>query len=469
MKIVKFGGKLLRDAAAFQRAVQIVAEMALDGGAVCVVLSAIFGGRDELRSLSAAAAAKDVGWAARYEAWVERHVDMARALASDVPGASPDEAAASWRVEPQALRDILTGVFDLGELSDKVLARILAFGPNASVALFQAACTAVGLEATYRDARQLIVTDDQFCAAHVDGAATREALREHLGRDSGVSVLAGSVGATEKGLPTDLGRNGADYTMSLVASALEAKSAQLFTEGAGVSQLGGAAQKNADVIAQMSFAEAMELSHYGSSVLHAHALQPLQDARIPLWIRSFAQPDAPGTRVGEGAAQGRSVTGVSTICDVSLLHIGGSGMTGVMGTAARLFGVLAAHDINVILITQGSSEQSICVALLPEDAQRAVVHIAEEFAREIARRTMEAPWVEPGVSVLGVVGENMRRRPGISGRLFCALGEAGVNVAAIAQGANELNISLVIAKADVSRAQAAIQRAFFGADQAGCQ
>jgi aspartokinase/homoserine dehydrogenase 1 len=280
-----------------------------------------------------------------------------------------------------------------------------------------------------------------------------------------MQVAAGFIGSTLDGAATTLGRGGSDLSAAVYAAALGAREIDIWTDVDGIMTADPKLVKNAFTIERLSYGEAMELSHFGAKVLHAPTVQPALDKNIPIRIRNTFNRGNGGTLIssaGDGPdAGGMPVKGISSMGNVTLVLVQGTGMVGVAGFSARLFGALSRERISVILYTQASSEYSICFAVMPDDGERAAAAVRAEFEREIASGSLDAPVVERDKAVIAVVGSKMESTAGISGKVFYALGRNGVNVDAIAQGSSEINISLVVAGKDVSKALNSIHEAFF--------
>ena len=339
---------------------------------------------------------------------------------------------------------------------------ILSFGERNSCYIIAKVLNEKGIPASYLDARQVIKTDKNFGSAKVDFDLTYEKIKEHYSKHPEIQVVTGFIGTAKGGLTTTLGRGGSDYTAALVAAGLNAKHLEIWTDVNGVLTADPRKVKRAFTIPSMTYAEAMEMSHFGAKVIYPPTLQPALKKNIPLYIKNTFNPTFKGTYISDKQdPSGHAVKGISSISGIALLTLSGSGLFGVHGIAARLFSCLAQAGINIILITQGSSEHSISFAIQPKSASKAKKRIEKEFEYEMQMSIVEPVKVEDNLSVIAIIGENMRYRPGISGRLFNALGNNGVNAIAIAQGSSELNISVVINQDDESKALNSLHEAFF--------
>ena len=461
--VLKFGGTSVATPDAIRRMIEIV-RAARSQGPSLVVVSAFGGVTNQLIAAAEAAAQRDEGYREQLAGLAERHLAAARGLAPE----EETTLAATLRSRFGDLGDLLHGVFLLRELSPRARDSILSYGERCSAEVVAAALRCSGLAAIARDARHLIVTDDAYGQARVDTGATNERLRSafaELSRDANdapVPIITGFVAASPEGHTTTLGRGGSDYTAALVGAALGARAIELWTDVSGVLSTDPRVVPEAFPQPAMSYAELMELSHFGAKVVYPPSIHPARSAGIPLVIKNTFDPSAPGTRVtGESAPNPWAIRGLASVHRVALVRLEGDGMVGVPGIAGRLFGALAREGVSVILISQGSSEHSICFAVAPDDTVRARRVVEEEFVLERRAGLVDDLVVEEDQAVLAAVGETMHERPGLAGRLFSVLGQHGVNVKSIAQGSSELNVSLVVDHRDEARALRAIHGAFF--------
>ena len=357
------------------------------------------------------------------------------------------------------------GIFALGELSNRTLDRLMSYGELLSSQLVELHFHRFWPDTVWADARQLIQTNSRFGNAEVDVAATGRRVSDFQARHPGDSwVVPGFIAANARGTTTTLGRGGSDYTAALLAAALGADVLEIWTDVSGLMTADPRLVHSARPIAHISYQEAMELSHFGAKVLYSPTVQPVMQRGIPLWIKNtFAPADYAALVEAAPPRTPAVVQGISSIGNLTLLNLEGSGMVGTPGFSMRLFAVLARERINVVLITQSSSEHSICVGVNAPDAAPAQLTVDAEFAPEIVAGRIEPLRPETDLAIVALVGENMKDHPGISGRLFGALGQNGVNLRAIAQGASERNISPVIRAADVRKAINVLHEAFFEA------
>ena len=468
MKVLKFGGTSVRDAPRIERVAELVAQAALETAdrPPVVVVSALGGVTDKLVTAAGRASQDLHGANLLAEELHQRHLLTLEQLAQP---ADRDELIGRVDRAFSDLRQVLQGISLIGECSPRTSDKVLSLGERLSAQLVAAALRSRGQEAQACDARELLCTDSNFGAAHLDLEATIERVREYFEGTSGVRVVTGFIASNGDGATTTLGRGGSDLTAAVLGAALGAEVVEIWTDVDGVMSADPRLVPDAFSIPRLSYEELLELSHFGAKVVFPPTIQPTRRAGIPLAIKNTLHPEFEGTWVAErieGEKRG-PITGVASINHVALLRLEGDGMVGVPGTAARLFEALARVDVNVILISQASSEHSICFAVDPDDAAKAQRAVAKEFTLEQAAGLINDLVVEGNQSIVAIVGEGMRDRPGIADRLFRLLARRGINVRAIAQGSSELNISLVMQRQDEERALRAIHDSFFRPDSTG--
>jgi len=463
MKVLKFGGSSVAKPERIRGIVDILKDYYAAGDHFTVVFSAFGGVTDSLIEMSRLAAAGDDRYGEAFQAFADRHQDAISDLLQEGP--LREEASAQMRKSHDVLKNLLYGVFLVREASSRTMDYVLSFGERSSAYIISKTLQQAGIPAEYLDARKIIRTDKSFSAAKVNFDKSYEVIHKYYSENTKVQVVTGFIASAKGGLTTTLGRGGSDYTASLIAAGLNADAIEIWTDVSGVLTADPRRVKKAFTIPKLTYAEAMEMSHFGAKVIYPPTLMPALKKRIPLYIKNTFDPGFPGTKVSEeNNPDGVAVKGISSINNVALLTLSGSGLFGVPGTSARLFGALAQKGINIILITQGSSEHAISFAVQPSDADRAKEAVGDAFAYEIERGVVNAVKVERDLSVIAIIGENMRYQPGISGRLFQALGKNGINAVAIAQGSSELNVSVVIPKEDENKALNALHEAFFLSD-----
>ena len=465
MIILKFGGTSLESPQRIATVVDIV-RAAHEAGDIAVVVSALAGVTDALGEAARIAARGLDDYRETVEGLAARHREGIAKLAKESERPALEERVAR-RLDQ--LSDLLHGVSLVRECSPRILDLVSSYGERLSADLMAAALRKAGTDTDYADARRFIVTDKTFGSARVDVEATERKIQDYFGTQESnqalqpLQVVTGFIGATADGETTTLGRGGSDYTAALLGSALEAERIEIWTDVNGVMSADPRLVKSAFSLPELSYHELMELSHFGAKVVYPPTIHPAREHHIPIIIRNTFDPSFKGTRIADEAAPSeRPVRGISSMNNIALLRLEGDGMLGIPGTARRLFDALARGQINIILITQASSEHSICFAVAPEDVEEARQRVSEEFTLERSAGLIDELVVERELSIVAAVGEEMCERPGIAGRLFNVLGSSRINVRAIAQGSSELNISLVIARADEKTALNAIHNALLG-------
>ena len=356
------------------------------------------------------------------------------------------------------------GVSLVQELSPRQLDAISGTGEMLSAPLLSAAVLALGRASEAIVATELIVTDDQFGSAEPAMDATRERALARLGpllEAGAIPIVTGFVGATGDGVLTTLGRGGSDYSATILGAAIDADEVWIWTDVDGVMTANPADVPEARTLNEISYSEASELAYYGAKVLHHKTIIPVMSAGIPLRILNSFGRQTRGTRVSlEGRPSPTGVKAITSIRDVSLVTVSGRGMQGIPGIAARAFGAVAAERANVLMISQASSENNICLVVRSEEAARVVKALRAALEFDILKGHIEDVTEDDSIAVVAAVGDKMKGVPGIAARVFSALGEASVNVIAISQGSSELNISLVVSEGDTSEAVRVIHRAF---------
>ena len=461
MIVIKFGGTSVANAQRIEGVRSIVSGIYKNDRKLGVVCSALGGVTDELIKMSRMASLQDDGYIEVFNSIRFRHQQTMAEL-----GLKKDKALHDFIEETfNALHDIIHGVYLVRELSPRTLDFISGHGEVLSTKIIAHYFNANKLKSNFLDARTVVVTDENFGSARVDFQKTNQNIVKHFKKSKSIEVITGFVSATPQGEMTTLGRGGSDYTAAIFGAALNANEIQIWTDVDGVLTCDPRKVKKAFPVASMTYIEAMEMSHFGAKVIHPPTIQPALEKGIPLYIKNSFNPSAPGTLISIKSTDGNyMIKGISSIDDIALLTLQGSGMVGVAGISARLFGALSQAKVNVILITQGSSEHTISFAVKPADSIIARKAIEEVFALEIKAHLIERIKVEESLSIIAVIGENMRNQPGISGRLFQSLGKNGISVVATAQGSSELNISVVIKKEDLNKALNSIHQSFFLSD-----
>ncbi len=461
--VMKFGGTSVGSVAALDKVIQIVKDGRQKEYKLVVVVSAMSGVTDLLLNAAHQAETGDEEAAHAARAVIaKKHSDV---LAHFL-GQTPAREATLTKIS--ALLDefeaLCHGIRVLGELTPRALDVIGGLGERMSAPQVAAILHHAGISAQDVSATELIVTDNRFGAAVplIDETAQKtEAGLRPLLQAGQVPVVTGFIGATEDGIPTTLGRGGSDYSGTILGRALNADEVWIWTDVNGVMTTDPRIVPEAHPIAHLSYAEIGELSYFGAKVLHSQAIRPARRANIPVRILNTFQPDHPGTLItAEAKESHKTVKAVAAIKGMSLISVEGPGMVGIFGMAGRTFNAVARTDTNVLMISQASSEQAICFVVPTADTPKVIKALETEMSREIERRDLDQIKREDNVVVLAVVGAGMKGVPGVSGRLFGALGRAEVNVIAIAQGSSECNISLVVAKGETDKAIRTIHQEF---------
>lgn len=458
MLVMKFGGTSVATPENIERVMDVVTA-ARARGARAVVVSAFGGATDTLINLCHLAENRDPSWRQELAAFEERHRAAVMQL-TPVPLLEDTRSGVERMLAD--LRDALQGIHLVREVSARSHDYVVAFGERLSAYIISSAMRRHMQDVAYLDARTLIVTDGQHGRGIVDQMETESRVRAHFDKHDALQITTGFIASSHEGKTTTLGRGGSDYTASLLGAALKAEEIQIWTDVSGVLTADPRKVKNAFPMEGVSYVEAMELSHFGAKVIYPPTMIPAMRAGVPIRIKNTFVPNDVGTLIDHrGADNPFHARGITSIGAVTLLQLKGSGLVGVAGVSKRLFGALADSNVNVILISQASSEHSICLAVAPEEANRARTAISSAFEYEMSQGRVDEISVEPGHAIVAVVGEKMADQPGVSGRIFASMGRAGVNVAAIAQGSSELNVSFVIRREDVNAALNVLHDAFF--------
>ncbi|HVF35698.1 MAG TPA: bifunctional aspartate kinase/homoserine dehydrogenase I [Candidatus Saccharimonadia bacterium] len=452
----KFGGTSMADMSRMRHVAQLLAARA--GEPHVVVVSAMKGVTDALIALAEAAAVPGGDWRERMESLRTRHLDAARAL----PGEHGAGAVAWIEREFADLADVLHATGLLGSASNEMLEFVQGLGEVWSSRLLALLFASLGERVDWLDAREVLVVRREPYGIAVDWDASRANLARWRAAHPATRIVAsGFVARDPKGRATVLGRNGSDYSGAIFGSLFDACAIEIWTDVDGVLSADPRLVPEAVLLDRISYTEACELAYFGAKVVHPQTMGPAIARGIPLRIRNTFNPGHPGTLIEAQSDPTHPVKGFSTIDGLALVSVEGTGLIGVPGTAERLFGALHRADVSVVMISQGSSEHSICCVVQASVAARAVEVLEEAWSRELARGQIERVVADTGVSVLALVGDGMAGMPGVAARLFAALARARVNVRAIAQGASERNISVAISSIDASRALRAAHAGFF--------
>ena len=458
MKVLKFGGSSVGNANRVDQVINILIGRYINKKQkIAVVFSAFQGVTDKLIEIGNLAYKRNAGYKKELAQLIERHYDTASKLN---PANKQNEI--NNLLEPffKELKEVLHGIYLVKELSPRTLDYIVSFGEKLSSSIICFSLRSRGVDGEYLDASKLIKTDNSFNNANVDFKITNKNISNHFKKHTKLQIITGFISSTTKNEITTLGRGGSDLTASIFGAALNAKVIEIWTDVDGILTADPRKVKKAFSLPSVTYEEAMELSHFGAKVIYPPTLLPALQKKIKIVIKNTFNPDFPGTDVLEKEVSTEfTIKGISSIDDITLVRVQGGGMVGVKGIAGRLFTALARHNVNIIMITQASSEHTICFAIPPKYGAISKKAIEDEFKLEIMEGKIGTVKVEEHLSIIAVVGEHMRHTPGISGKLFQSLGKNGINIIAIAQGSSELNISLVISKSNLTNALNVLHKA----------
>lgn len=458
MKVLKFGGSSVATSENINKAITIVKDSAYNTQ-VIVVVSALGGITDVLLEAGNLACIGDENYKNQFKLIEERHLKVIREL---IPVSNQSGVLGHVKKILNKLEATLEGVFLINELSAKTSDKIVSFGELLSSFIFVEAMKNKGLDAELKNAQELIVTDENFSNAVVKFDQTNENIETFFKNNKHqIIILPGFVAKTQSGEPTTLGRGGSDYTAAIIAAAANASVLEIWTDVSGMYTANPNFVQQAFPIKNISYQEAMELSHFGAKVLYPPTIQPVLEKEIPINIKNTFDAKAEGTLITKVSPNTNPIKGISHIENMTLITLEGSGMVGIPGFSKRLFEALFQQKINVSLITQASSEHSICIAINNVDAEKAKNAVDAAFSFEISQHKVNPLIVEKNNAIIALVGDNMKSHQGISGKMFSALGRNNVNIRAIAQGASEKNISAVITHKDIKKALNTLHAEFF--------
>ncbi|MGB3080114.1 MAG: bifunctional aspartate kinase/homoserine dehydrogenase I [Saprospiraceae bacterium] len=457
--VMKFGGTSVGNAERIHQLVEIVRRRSHEGPLV-VVVSAMSGITNLLEEACTKAANKNEAYHSTLDTIIRRHEEC---IASFPFSAAMSAELINQIREPlNRLGIICRGLSLVGDLTMKTKAHIMSFGELLSSRIIRAAMESDGLNAELIDSRELIVTDNQFLSARVDFEETNKRIRKYIDPSKKIYIAPGYVSRSDTGESTTLGRGGSDYTAAIFAGALDASRLEIWTDVNGMLSADPRLVRETITIPTMSYEEAMELSYFGAKVIYPPTIQPAMTRQIPIIILNSFDPDHPGTTISDHPDQSSHfVKGLTCIQDIVLVTLTGSGMIGVPGVAQRLFQALSEANINILFITQSSSEHTICFAINRQDDSIAKKAMEKTYAFEINLGKIDPIHMEYDLALVAVVGDGMRERAGIAGKLFSLLGENGINIRAIAQGSTERNISFVVNQHNVTKTLNVLHEGFF--------
>jgi aspartokinase/homoserine dehydrogenase 1 len=460
MRVLSFGEPALKDAQSIKTLRRVVSQAGETDSRLVLVVSALLGVRDALAEAAEQAAEGSGGYLQRIEAIRDPILEIIRGLFSPREQSGVITAV---QILLNDLEDILHGVQLIRECSPRTLDLVYSFAAQISCILISRYLDTEGFTVRMVDNPGILLWRNAHGMLQVDYQASYDTIVGNLDKAEGIQIVAGGIAQNEQGALATLQPDGADLSASLIAAALKAELIEMWTGMEGVMSADPSYVAEAFVIPELSYQEAMELSYFGARMMHSQSLVPAMEAGVPIQIRNLDRAENPGTRIcADPEHKQAAIAGIASIEPVALVNIEGGGMVGVPGIAARIFATLAKAAVNIIMISQASSEHSICVVFRQQEADRALEALRAELAPEIRAKQIQNFDLRKDLAILAAIGENMRGTPGISGKLFSALGTAKINILAIAQGSSETNISFVIEKAAEPEALRTVHRAFLG-------
>ncbi len=457
--IMKFGGTSVGSPERIAQVAEIVRAESNKRNQVVVVLSAMSGVTNTLLGALKDAANGNMGKLLQTrDELLKKHLDVINALVQD--SHAREQLTATTTNALDRFEDLCSSIYVLGEITPRATDAVGSLGERLIVPIAAQAFNDAGIKAEWVAANELIVTDDNFVSAsplmQETRAQTRAKLLPLLERGT-VAVTTGFMGATKKGIITTLGRGGSDYTATIIGAALDADEVQIWTDVNGVMTTDPRIVPEAITLPEISYGEAAELSYFGAKVIHPKTILPVAEKNTPIRILNSFEPTHPGTLiVREPRGNSSPIRGITAIRNVSLVTVEGRGMQGVVGMAARVFSAVARNNISVLMFSQSSSEQNICLVIESVGAPQAVSELEREFENEMRAQNIERVWAHDNIVIIAVVGSAIKTTPGIAARVFTALAEKNINVIAIAQGSSEYNLSLVVDEHDADNAVRAI-------------
>ncbi|MCW3160073.1 bifunctional aspartate kinase/homoserine dehydrogenase I [Chryseobacterium oryctis] len=463
MKVLKFGGTSVANSQNILQVEKIIKKEALKNQIV-VVVSALHDVTDNLIQAAESASKKDEKYIQIVKNIEEKHLNLVKEL---VPVLEQSSWLSFVKKHINDIEDICNGIFVLGEFTDRIKDKITSYGEFLSSNIIVSRLKSEGIDAVWINSAENIITNSNFTNAKVNFEHTESNFQKSISKNQHqVIVVPGFIAKDEKGNPTTLGRGGSDFTASIIASAINAEELQIWTDVDGMMTSDPRLVSNAKPIAEISYHEAMELSHFGAKVLYPPTILPVMVKNIDLRIKNTFNLEAIGTLISHNLIKSdieneQIAVGISNMSNISLLTLEGNGMIGIPGISAKLFQCLSNEKINVILITQSSSEHSITIAINEKDALNAENAINNTFEDDIRLKKVNPVNIENSLSIVALVGENMKSRSGVSAKMFGCLGNNGINIRAIAQGSSEKNISIVISEKDIKKAVNVLHEEFF--------
>jgi aspartokinase/homoserine dehydrogenase 1 len=461
MQVLKFGGSSVGTSEAILKMIAIV-KTRVNATPTIVVVSAMSGVTDQLILLAQTASQGNEAYKTIIQNLSVKHEDAVRAL---LPTSQQSETLSIVKELIQEIEFNCAELFNQNELTLRMQDQLMSYGEILSSKIIAAAFEAEGVDQVWLDSRSMIKTNSTYSSAVVDRALTNQSIQAYFTNPTNQHALymaPGFIASNAAGHTTTLGRGGSDYTAAIYAAALSASILEIWTDVSGMMTADPRIVPHAKAIPKISYHEAMELSHFGAKIIYPPTIQPVMQAHIPVWIKNTFEPEHLGTLIENASPKDNHfIRGISSIKDICLLSLEGAGMVAIPGFTKRLFDALAKKQIGIILITQSSSEHSISVGVSVQDTHLAKIAVDAEFEEEINLQLLEPLIIEKELSIIAIVGEQMRNHPGVSGKMFSVLGNNGINIRAIAQGSSEKNITAVIEAQDVHKAMNLLHEAFF--------
>jgi aspartokinase/homoserine dehydrogenase 1 len=461
MQVLKFGGSSVGTTDAISKVIAIV-KPRVQNTPTIIVVSAMSGVTDQLVLLAQTAAQGNEGYKTIIQSLSEKHEDAVRNL---LPASQQLKTLSIVKELIQEIETHCAELFHQGVFSLYMQDQLMSYGEILSSKIIAAAFESEGVDQEWLDSRAMIKTNSTYSSAVVERVLTNQTIQQYFAKSSNQHALyiaPGFIASNAAGHTTTLGRGGSDYTAAIFAAALSASILEIWTDVSGMMTADPRIVPNAKAIPKISYHEAMELSHFGAKIIYPPTILPVMQAHISIWIKNTFEPEHPGTLIENASPKDNHfIRGISSIKDICLLSLEGAGMVAIPGFTKRLFDALAKKQISIILITQSSSEHSISVGVSIQDTHLAKIAVDAEFEEEINIQLLEPLIIEKELSIIAIVGEQMRNHPGVSGKMFTVLGANGINIRAITQGSSEKNITAVIEAQDVHKAMNLLHEAFF--------
>jgi len=464
MFVIKFGGTSVGSVESLRKIKSILEERVANDDELFVVVSAFGGVTNQLEEILEKAAKDNPAYLEILQRIADRHIETTREL---IQSELLKEVLTHVERLLAELKNLITGIQTVQEITQKSSDKVLSFGERLSSLIIHHFLQQTFEEIKLIDPLEIIVVDAGVNGNEVDIIQSTINAKEHLAALKGLAICPGFIASTKSGELTTLGRGGSDYTAALFANFFDSEVLEIWTDVDGLMTANPKLVPTAQVISEMSFEEALELSHFGASVIYPPSIQPAMVKDIPILIKNTFSPEVTGTKISRGYKDQLAIRGISSIPNITLLNLRGAGMVGIPHFSYRLFESLSGEKINVIMITQASSEHTICVGIESKDQAKAERILNASFQNEIAQGKLRKIEAESDLGILALVGNNMKNQVGVSGQMFSTLGRNGVNIRAIAQGASERNISVVISQRDLIKASNVLHERFF-ADEVQC-